>query len=121
MFCMEVITLLPPGISSFSASGSTHPNGMGFYLGLSALNFAEADKPTRLLTKQQLSEMYFTLVLQCHFSIPYGAVVPMVGSVVDVKQLCGAVLYRVLYLSPQCSGTTSSVLATWGPGNLPRL
>ncbi len=73
-FCYETYFL----VSSTLATGSTHPNGMGFYLGLSALNFAEADRPVRLLTKQQLSEMYFTLGLQCHFSIPYGATLPMV-------------------------------------------
>ena len=52
---------------------------MGFYLGLNALNFAEADRPFHRLSQQELAEMFFTLGLQCHFSIPYGSTFPMVS------------------------------------------
>ena len=52
---------------------------MGFYLGLNALNFAEADRPFHRLSQQELAEMFFTLGLQCHFSIPYGSSLPMVS------------------------------------------
>ena len=62
-----------------AATGATHLHGMGFYLGLNALNFAEADRPFHRLTQQELAEMFFTLGLQCHFSIPYGSTFPMVS------------------------------------------
>ena len=61
------------------ATGATHLYGMGFYLGLNAVNFAEADRPFHRLTHQELAEMFFTLGLQCHFSIPYGSSFPMVS------------------------------------------
>lgn len=53
---------------------------MGFYLALNALNFAEADRPFHRLSQQELAEMFFTLGLQCHFSVPYGSSLPMVSS-----------------------------------------
>ena len=60
-------------------TGGANLHGMGFYLALNALNFAEADRPFRkLCNEQQLSEMFFSLGLQCHFSLPYGSTLPMV-------------------------------------------
>ena len=44
---------------------------MKFYLGLNALNFAEADRPFGNLSLQQFSELYFTQGLQSHLSITY--------------------------------------------------
>lgn len=51
---------------------------MGFYLGLNALNFAEADRPFNRLSTKQLADMYFTMGLQCCYSLPFGASLPMV-------------------------------------------
>ena len=62
----------------YTAIGAAHLHGMGFYLALNALNFAEADRPFGKLSRQQLAKMFFTLGLQCHFSIPYGSGLPMV-------------------------------------------
>ena len=85
-----VHTLSPPVISFLSSTyitpsllplgtGGANLHGMGFYLALNALNFAEADRPFRkLCNEQQLSEMFFSLGLQCHFSLPYGSTLPMV-------------------------------------------
>lgn len=61
-----------------TASNPTQLHGMGFFLALNALNFAEADRPFNRLSGKQLAEMYFATGLQCHVSIPYGASVPMV-------------------------------------------
>ena len=69
------ITLSPLPLGT----GGANLHGMGFYLALNALNFAEADRPFRkLCNEQQLSEMFFSLGLQCHFSLPYGSTLPMV-------------------------------------------
>ena len=44
--------------------------GIGFYTGLNAINFARLDAPFGLLQPGRLAEMYLTLALQCHFSLP---------------------------------------------------
>ena len=66
-------------ICTHTASNPTQLHGMGFFLALNALNFAEADRPFNRLSGKQLAEMYFATGLQCHVSIPYGASVPMVS------------------------------------------
>lgn len=72
---------------------------MGFYLGLNALNFAEADRPFRRLTQQELAEIYFTLGLQCHFSIPYVSTFPMVSVSVRAAERCFLYHRNVNYIS----------------------
>lgn len=65
--------------SNHTASNSTQLKGMGSFLALNALNFAEADRPFNRLSEHQLAEMYFTLALQCHCTIPYVSSLPMVS------------------------------------------
>ena len=79
---LYVLSSSPPPITPFPlplGTGGANLHGTGFYLALNALNFAEADRPFRkLCNEQQLSEMFFSLGLQCHFSLPYGSTLPMV-------------------------------------------
>ena len=62
-----------------AASHSSQLLGMGCFLGLNALNFAEADRPFNRLSDQQVAEMYFAMSLQCHYSMPYVSSLPMVS------------------------------------------
>jgi len=84
-----LITLIPYTLTHMHTSSSTpsHPHigtgginlhGTGFYLALNALNFAEAARPYRSLSDRKLSEMFFSLGLQCHFSLPHGSTPLMV-------------------------------------------
>ena len=52
--------------------------GMNFFLGLNALNFAEADAPFGRLSKTKRAEMYFTMGLCCHSTFPYVSSLPKV-------------------------------------------
>ena len=88
-FCIDQISLslplsLPLSLSSpFSPSptspplpyvapgAGSHLKGLGLYLSLSALNFAETDRPMKRLPGPIVSEMYFSLSLQSSVSIPY--------------------------------------------------
>lgn len=49
----------------------SHLKGMGLYLSISALNFAEISRPRKQLPGPIISEMYFTLGLQSSLSLPY--------------------------------------------------
>jgi hypothetical protein len=80
---------------------------MGFYLGLNAVNFAEADRPFHRLTQQELAEMFFTLGLQCHFSIPYGSSFPMVSEFESVRAIAAT-----LYSNGMCIASLLLYLVT---------
>jgi len=58
---------------NMASTGGINLHGTGFYLALNALNFAEAARPYRSLSDRKLSEMFFSLGLQCHFSLPHGS------------------------------------------------
>lgn len=51
--------------------GGTQLKGLGLYLSLSALNFAETGRPQKQLPGPIISEMYFSLALQTSLSLPY--------------------------------------------------
>ncbi|KAL5459850.1 hypothetical protein EMCRGX_G033233 [Ephydatia muelleri] len=56
---------------NMALSGGRGLRGISFYTGINAINFAKLDTPFSLLQPGHLAEMYFTLGLQCHFSIPH--------------------------------------------------
>lgn len=66
-------------ISSTAPGVGSHLKGMGLYLSLSALNFAETDRPQRRLPGPVVSEMYFSLGLQSSVSVPYLSSLAMVS------------------------------------------
>ena len=51
--------------------GGTHLKGLGLYLSLSAINYAETSRPQKQLPGPIISEMYFSLALQTSLSLPY--------------------------------------------------
>lgn len=51
--------------------GGSRLKGLGLYLSLSALNFAETCRPQKQLPGAIISEMYFCLALQTSLSLPY--------------------------------------------------
>ena len=61
-----------------SAPNRSHMHGMNFFLGLNALNFAEADRPFNRLNQSKRAEMYFTMGLCSHYTFPYSSSLPMV-------------------------------------------
>jgi hypothetical protein len=57
---------------SMTAPGNdSHLKGLGLYLSLNALNYAEADRPKKRLPGPVISEIYFSLGLQASTSLPY--------------------------------------------------
>lgn len=62
----------------YTATNPPRLNGIGFFLALNALNFAEADRPFNRLSEQRLAEMYFAIGIQCYYSFSYGSTIPMV-------------------------------------------
>ena len=56
----------------FPARGTgDHLKGLGLYFSLSALNFAETDRPKKRLPGPVIAEMYISHGLQSSLSIPY--------------------------------------------------
>ena len=94
---------------AFPGPSTSQLRGMGFYLGLNALNFAEADRPFQRLSEQQMAEMYFTMGLQCHYSIPLASSAPMVSCTTWGISMDNFYIYRSMCIY---SGTISSVFAT---------
>ena len=56
---------------NMALSGGSGLRGTSFYIGINAINFGKLATPFSLLPPGHLAEMYFTLALQCHFSLPH--------------------------------------------------
>ena len=94
-----------PGLtsSSLAVSGGRGLRGISFYTGINAINFAKLDTPFSLLQPGHLAEMYFTLGLQCHFSMPHWSRPLMVSVTMATVTMSDGVL-------PSNSGIISTAL-----------
>ena len=77
-------------------------HGLGFFLGLTALNYAEVERES--ISLSQWSEMLFTMGVQCQFSC--ACVASLLAVSITYKQT--SIPEYVLY-----SDITSFVLVTW--------
>ena len=69
--CVHVYLCLGLTSPSLAVSGGSGLRGTSFYIGINAINFGKLATPFSLLPPGHLAEMYFTLALQCHFSLPH--------------------------------------------------
>ncbi len=67
----------------FSAPNRSHMHGMNYFLGLNALNFAEADGPFGRMILNKRSEMYFTMGLCSQSTFLYASYLPKVRGPVE--------------------------------------
>ena len=87
--------------NSLAPGTGSHLSGLGLYLAVNALNFAEADRPKKRLPGPVVSEIYCSLGLQSSLSLPHLSSLALVSTALNSISLQSQFCMRISGLNLQ--------------------